>query len=228
MKILDILKQTFFGVALLFYLTGCNENITEFGFDGSISGKVIDQSGNIVAGDITSNNLLVKALGEGDAVTMDIRVEGDGSFQNTKLYPKPFKIWITGPVTMMEDTLRVDFSKNKIVEHDIVVTPFITVKPPVVSGSPSANSITINYEMIPNNGNIPDLREVYCSTVPYPNSSTGSGPQYMTKKLSISNDMGSIEITGLTSKTKYFIRIGARSKGSKLLNYSDQLVVTTP
>lgn len=227
MIILNKIKQVVFGISMFFWLTGCNENVTEFGFDGNISGKVQDQSGNIVAGDITSNNLLIRALGEGDAVTMDIRVKGDGTFQNTKLYPKPFKIWVEGPVTMV-DTLRVDFSTNKIVEHNFIVMPFLTVNPPVLNGTPTATSISVNYEIIPNSDNVTNLVQLYCSTVPYPNSSTGSGPQYETKTVDLSTDIGNATVTGLNSKTKYYLRIGARAEGTSSINYSEQIEVTTP
>jgi hypothetical protein len=227
MKIIRKIQHIVVGLSILLFWTGCNEDVTDFGFDGAISGVVKDAAGNIVAGDITSNTIVVKALTEGDIVTTDIRVNGDGTYQNTKLYPKPTKIWITGPVTVTGDTLRVDFSENKIVEHDFVVTPFITVKPPVSSAS-TANSITVNYEMVPNNGKVPNLREVYCSTNPYPNASTGSGPQFVTFKVSLADNSGSATISGLTSKTKYFIRAGARAAGSSVLNYSEQIEVTTP
>lgn len=227
MKIIRNIKHIVLGLSILFLWAGCNEDVTDFGFDGAISGVVKDNAGNIVAGDITSNTIVVKALTEGDIITTDIRVSGDGTYENTKLYPKPTKIWITGPVTMTGDTLWVDFTENSMVERDFVVTPFITIKPPV-SGNVTANSITVNYEMIPNNGNVPNLREVYCSTNPYPNANTGSGPQYMTVKVSIPDNSGSTTITGLTSKTKYFIRLGARTEGSSVLNYSEQIEVTTP
>lgn len=227
MKIAKSIKHLMLGLFILLLWTGCNEDVTDFGFDGAISGVLKDAAGNIVAGDITSNTIVIKALTEGDIVTTDIRVNGDGTYQNTKLYPRPTKIWITGPVTMTGDTLRVDFSEDNIVEHDFVVTPFITVKPPV-SGASTANSITVNYEMIPNGGKTPNLRQVYCSTVPYPNSSTGSGPQYATVTVSVTDNAGSTTISGLTSKTKYYVRVGARAAGSSVLNYSEQIEVTTP
>jgi hypothetical protein len=228
MKISNIFIHIFLCISVLLGLTGCNEDVTEFGFDGQISGKVQDQAGNIVAGDITSNNLLIRALGQGDAVTMDMRVKGDGTFQNIKLYPKPFKIWVTGPVTMLDDTLRVDFSNTKIVQHNFVVKPFVTVKPPVLVGSATSTSISVSYEMTPNDSKVVNLRQLYCSTVPYPNSSTGSGPQFETKTVALTTDAGNATVTGLNSKTKYYLRIGARTEGSSALNYSDQIEVTTP
>jgi len=228
MKIANKIKQMVFTLFLLVWLTGCDKNIVDFGYDGAISGKLKDQAGNIVSGDITSTGLIVKALGEGDNVTMDMRVQGDGSFQNTKLYPKKFKIWISGPVTMTADTLRVDFSSDKNIQYDFVVVPFLTVKLPVISGSPAATQVTVSYEITGNNGKVPNLREVYCSTVPFPNTSTGSGPYFQTNKAVVNADSGNATVTGLTSKTKYFLRVGARATGTTAFNYSEQIVFTTP
>ncbi len=169
MKISNIIKLIVFGFLLIVGVSGCNEDVTEFGFDGAISGTIKDQSGNIVAGDVTSNTLVVKALAQGDIVTIDIRVKGDGTYQNIKLYPNSTKFWVTGPVTMVGDTLRVDFRETKWYSIDFVVIPFITVKPPAVVGSPTASSVTVSYEMIPDAGKEIELGKYYCSTVPYPN-----------------------------------------------------------
>lgn len=228
MKILYKIQSIICISLLLLWFTGCDKNVTDFGFNGEISGKVVDQTGNIVAGDITSNNLAVKALGEGDQVTMDMRVQGDGTYQNTKLFPKKFKVWVSGPVTMTEDTLRVNFSSNSTLQHDFVVIPFLTVKTPVLVGSPTSSEITVSYEITGNNGNVANRMEIYCSTVPYPNASTGSGPQYDTKTVTLSNGSGNATITGLATGTKYYIRIGARAAGTTSFNYSEQIVATTP
>lgn len=228
MKIANKIKQIVFALFLLVWLTGCDKDIVDFGFDGAISGKLKDQAGNIVPGDITSTGLIVKALGEGDNVAMDMRVQGDGSFQNTKLFPKKFKIWISGPVTMTADTLRVDFSSDKNVQYDFVVVPFLTVKLPVISGAPASTQVTVSYEVIGNNGKVPNLREVYCSTIPYPNASTGSSPLFHTVKTVVTANSGNATVTGLTAKTKYYLRVGARATGTTAFNYSEQIVFTTP
>lgn len=205
----------------------CQKIITDFGNTCAISGNVKDQSGNIVPGDIASTGLLVKTLGEGDIVTIDIRVKGDGTFQNTKMFPKKYRIWVTGPVTPVGDTLRVDFSVDKKVVQDIIVIPFITIKIPVVIGSPTATSVDISYEIIANSGKAVSRREVYCSTSPYPNTSTGSGPFYSTVKKTLSTNSGNTSITGLVSKTKYYIRVGAQATGATGYNFSEQIEITT-
>jgi uncharacterized lipoprotein YehR (DUF1307 family) len=62
MKILNKIALIVFCWMLLLSITGCEDVITDFGFDGAISGRIVDQAGNIVPGDITSTNLSVKAL----------------------------------------------------------------------------------------------------------------------------------------------------------------------
>lgn len=227
MKISNIIKQVVLCLSLVIWLTSCNKDITDFGFDGVLSGKLKDQAGNIVAGDITSNSLAIKVLGENDNVTIDLRVRGDGTYQNTKLFPKKSKVWVTGPIKMVGDTLRIDFSQNKIIQHDFIVIPFLTIKPPIVVGNPTSTSVTLSYEVIPNENKTPNLIEAYCSTNPYPNGSTGSGPSYHTLKVTMKANAGSVTISGLTAKTKYYIRIGARANGTTALNYSEQITITT-
>jgi len=228
MKIINKIASLFFCAMLLLVVTGCDKTVTDFGFDGAISGKIVDQAGNIVAGDITSTALSVKALGQGDIVTIDMRVKGDGSYQNTKMYPKMHKIYVTGPVTPVDDTLRIDFSTTKTVTHDFVVVPFITIDKPALVGNPTGTEVTFSYAMTPNGGKTVTKREVYISTNPYPNTSTGSGPYYHTVKSTMSTDSGNKTVTGLTSGTKYFLRIGAQASGTTSLNFSDQITFTTP
>ena len=228
MKIIHKIASLIFCWMFLLLITGCEKTITDFGFDGAISGKVVDQAGNIVPGDITSTALSVKALGEDDIVTIDMRVKGDGTYQNTKLYPKKYRIWITGPVTPVGDTLRVDFTSTKTVTNDFVVVPFITVNKPALVGNPTATEANVSYEMTAASGKTVSKRELYCSTVPYPNANTGAGPYYNTVKVTLSTNSGSKAVTGLTSKTTYYLRIGAQASGATGMNFSDQITFTTP
>lgn len=214
------------GLLMTISMVGCDKDITEFGFDGEISGKVLNIEGNIVPGDITTNDLVVKILGENNLSTIDIRVKGDGTFQHTKLFPQKSKIWIEGSVDMTNDTLKVDFSEDKRVQYDFKVVPFIIVKPPVLMENITYNEISVSYEIIESKGNV-DRRQVYCSTNPYPNANTGSGPFYETKIVSLESNVGIVTISGLTPKTKYYIRIGARSNQSSRFNYSEQIMATT-
>lgn len=228
MKIIEKIKVLIFCPMLLLWVTSCqNEDIVDFGFDGAISGTVQDQNGNIVPGNITTTTLVVKALGDGDQVTTDMRVKGDGTYQNTKLYPKTYKIWVTGPVTMASDTLLVDFSKDKTVLKNLIVNPFITLSAPAVIGSPTASTVEINFDITPNDGKVVSKRELYCSTNQYPDTSTGSGPFYNTQKVALMTDEGNITVSGLSPKTTYYIRIGAQATGASGFNFSEQIIITT-
>jgi hypothetical protein len=233
MKITIKVIKMMFGLSLFILLTSCNEDVSEFGFDGAISGVIKDQSGNIVAGDIASTNLRVMARGEGDNATMDMRVKGDGTYGNTKLYPKKFEITVSGPVTLVGAPLQVDFSKTKTVKHDFVVVPFVTANLPAVVGAPLTDAITISYETIANEGRMIDRVRAFCSTNPYPNGSTGDGPYFHTKTASrtlsptVGTATGNFTFTGLKPNTKYYIRVEARAGGQALLNFSNQIIVNT-
>ena len=209
-------------------MIACDKDVTDFGNDATFSGKVKDQAGNVVPSTTTSNTLMVQALGENDQITTDIRIKGDGSFQNTKLFPKKYKIWISGPARQKQDTLFIDFGSNKQVMQDIVVEPFIALKTPGVVGSPTTNSATISFDMAANAPSTVSKRELYCSTVTYPDGSTGSGPYYDTKKLTLATDKGTISVTGLSPKTTYYVRIGAQANGAAGFNFSEQISFQTP
>ena len=215
------------GCLLLLWLAGCQREVTDFGFDGAISGIVKDQSGNPVSGDITSSTLVVNALGEGDASRIEMRVNGDGSFRNSKLFPKSYKIWVSGPVTMQDDTLRVDLSKERTFTKDLVVIPYLDLKKPTLVGAPTSSALTVSYDISGNQGKVPAVRELYVSTNPYATGSTGSGPTYTTQKITLPANKGEVMVSGLKSKTKYYVRLGALATGIKTYNLSDQIMVET-
>lgn len=228
MKALQILKNAICCVALFLATTACdNDAIVDFGFDGAISGTLKDENGNVVPGSITNTGILVRALGTGDQVTMDMRIDGDGTFQNTKLYPKQYKIWVAGPLSLVDDTLVVDFSKERSVVRDILVRPFVSISQPVVSGTPTSTTVDVDYSLAPNEGKTVAKRELYCSTNPFPDANTGSGPFYKTVVVALGTNAGKANITGLQPNTKYFIRIGAQANGTSAFNYSEQIVIKT-
>lgn len=227
MKINYKITNWAFCCMLILLMTNCQKLITDFGNTCTISGFLKDQSGNIVPGDITTTNLSVKALGEEDVVTTDMRVNGAGFFQNTKLFPKEYKIFVTGPVTMVEDTLNIDFSANSTIERDIIVIPFLSINKPAIVDGPTATSVNVSYEIIANGGKTVSKRQLYCSTGQYPNASTGSGAFYTTKTVTLTTNSGTASVTGLTTKTRYFIRIGAQASGATGYNFSDQIEITT-
>ncbi len=214
---------------ILLLLSACNKDITDFGYNGELSGTIKDASGNIVPGDITTANFIIRVKAEGDISTVDIRIKGDGKYANTKLYPAKSKIWITGPIVSQPatDTVVVDLTGGKKVVQDFVVKPVFSVAIPAVSGTPTSTSASFTYSITANSTLNPSKREIYCSTLPYPNTSTGSGPYYSTIKVAMTTNSGTVNVTGLTAGTKYYCRIGVQASSTQM-NFSDQITFTTP
>lgn len=216
-------------LALIFlslFLIRCSYEETEFGFDGTIKGQISDQSGTPLYGDMNSNTLVVKLLGKGDKQAIEIRVNGEGKYQNLKMYPKMHKVWLEGPI-VKTDTLNVDFAATANQTGDFKVTPLIS--PKVESGTATGTTINVAYAITPSAGVIAKKMEVYCSTVKFPTASTGTlANVYFSKTTPITTLTGSVAITGLTAATKYYIRIGAQASTSSLFNFSNQIEVTTP
>jgi hypothetical protein len=216
-------------IHLLFLLAvaaSCTSQETDFGFDSAISGIVKDNNGNPLYGDMNANNVIVRMLGDNDKETIDIRVKGDGTYQNLKMFPKLHRVWVEGPI-VPSDTLLVDLGSKSNAVQDFVVTPLTS--PTVTSGSATGTTINVAYSITAHGSNTIIKKEVYCSTVIYPTSSIGSMTNvYSTKTVTLPALSGSVAITGLTSGTKYFIRIGTQASSSKLMNYSNQIEVTVP
>ncbi len=211
-------------IGLVFLVLGCED--LEPTFTGQISGKILDQNGNIVSGDVTSDDLLVLALGENDFQEMRIRVLGDGTYTNTYLYAQTYDVWVTGAISA---PAKVTFDLRKgPVKHDIIVTPFLTIPPPTLVGSPSADKVTISYSITGNEGHIAEERAIYVSTVSYPSRNTGSGAEWTTIRKTVAEDSGDLTIEGLKSGTNYFVRVTARAIGTSRWNLSDQIKFTTP
>ena len=228
MKTYKKIIRYFWLIAIIGLFSNCNDPVIDFGFDSSISGNVLDNARNIVSGDLNSNNIVVKALGTSETVPKIIRVDGEGFYQNTKLFPQPYKFWIEGPFVSVEiDTIFVDLSSNKNDKLNFTVTPLLSIATPELNGSATSTTISINYNIIENDGNEIKSAVAIFSTIPYPTGSTGSGPFYTTIKVSIDNKSGSVSTDELESGVTYFVRIEAKAVGAISYNYSDQLMVTT-
>jgi len=218
----------FFLVAILVSgILSCNKNITDLGLDGQFSGTLKNEAGKVIPSDIMSNAIIVNALGEGDVSTTILRVKGDGTYQYTKLFPKKYKVWLSGPVTPVGfDTLRLDFSAQKVQKTDLTVKPFVYAT--VSSGTVAAGSINVNYTFESDGIRNINTRAIYCSTVSYPTGTTGSGSGYNTYTFTATANEGTATFTGLTSGRKYFIRAGASTVGNNLMNYSEQIIIVVP
>ncbi len=227
-KVNTIKKYAFLLLATAFLasVSGCDSEIYDFGYDGQISGTITDQQGNIVSGDITVADLTVIALGEEDIEPIRMRVKGDGTYGNHKMYPQSYEVWIEGPVDAPSPVM-VDLSGNAV-EHNITVTPWLTMHTPELVGSPSSDEVTVSYNITENNGHEAEERLVYVSTGQYPSRSTGSGISWHTRQASMDENEGTVTVDNLEPDTRYFIRIAARAEGTNLWNLSDQIETATP
>jgi hypothetical protein len=207
-------------------IINCSKEDDSSSFDGSVKGQVTDPSGSPLYGDLNSNTLVVKLLGKGDKQAIDIRVNGEGKFQNLKLYPKQYTAWLEGPIAKT-DTLKFDLATNNNQTADFKLTPLLS--PKIISGKASGTTINIDYSVTLNAGNTAKKMEAYCSTAPYPTAAIGSlANVYSTKTVALTTLSGTVAITGLSAGTKYFIRIGAQASSSSLMNYSNQVEVSIP
>ena len=205
-------------LCLIILVAGCTDEVTDFGFNGAVTGRILDQNGNIVAGDVTANNLLVYLLGEQDTEPLTVRVLGDGTYTNTHLYPQKYTLSVRGAVMPVEDAT-VDLTGDMVVK-DFTVIPLLTLAAPNINASGGA--VTVGYNIAENAGNVAETRVVYVSTVPYPGPSTGSGAYWTTLNESVDQNQGDVTITGLESGKKYHVRIAARAEGSTYWNFSEQ------
>ncbi len=218
-------------VILVAAMSSCSEKITDFGFDGQISGMVLDQNGNPVSGDITNAALTVFLLGDEDRVPLEVRVQGDGSYANLHLYPQSYTVWIEGPVDGPGEGEMV-LNLSGPVEQNITVTPFLVISEP--TASVSGNELTVNYDISPSTGHTAAERRILVSTVAKVGVSTGSGPRYITRTVTVNTNSGAANLTldsDLLDMAEargggdLTIRVAARSDQTSDWNYSVPIVV---
>lgn len=220
----NYIKSVILSVVSLILLN-CEKQETEFGFDSSLQGTVLDNDGTPLHGDLSSNNLVVKLLGDGDEQAGEIRVDGEGIYQNLKLFPKMYKVWIEGPI-VKSDTVSVDLNSKPIYDLPFTVTPLTS--PRIITATDNGTTINVEYEITENMDNTVGRMEVYCSTVKYPTAAIGTRANvYFTKTVVLSSLSGNVLIDGLESGVKYYLRVGSQANGAAVMNYSNQIIVNT-
>lgn len=219
-------------VAGLIGMTGCDDSITDFGFNGRISGTVQDQAGNPVRGNSATADLRVWVLGEGELEPLEIRVKHDGTYTNTHLFPQSYSLWIQGPVetTLTESSPATVNLTGSAVTHDITATPFMSIATPTVT-QPTATSVAVTYNITPAAGRTFGNAIVWVSNASWPGPTTGSvvpDVRIHTASANLAGTSGTATVSNLRAGRKYYVRIGARATGTTLYNYSDQVEITTP
>jgi len=216
-------------------MSACDEIVEDFGFDGQISGMIVDQNGNPVSGDASNPAFTVFVLGEEDRVPLELRVNGDGSFANLHLYPQSYDIWIEGPVDGPDPgEMVMDLSGAPVVQ-DITVTPFLTVSQPTVNVS--GGELQINFEINPSQGHVVEERVVLVSTVAKVGVNTGNGPRWQTREVALDANSGTATVAldnDLLSMSQergggnLHIRVAAKSDQTSNWNHSIPIVIDAP
>jgi hypothetical protein len=226
---MNIQKKIFLPVVIVIVGAACDDSVTDFGFNGALSGVIVDQTGAPVRGNTATNDLRVRIQGVDELQPLDIRVTHDGTFTNTHLFPQVYKLWLEGPVSggpTAENPLEVD-SRNRPVQN-ITVTPFLNIGKPTVS-QPSGNSVQVTYNITPAAGREVQTganRVVWASTVQWPGPTTGNvGQRTHTVTTQLSANSGTATVSGLRAGERYCIRVGARAVGTTLWSYSDRTCV---
>ncbi|MFH5831341.1 hypothetical protein ACG2E4_02885 [Halalkalibaculum sp. DA384] len=214
-------------------LSSCSETVTDFGYDGQISGMILDQDGNPVSGDISNAALTVFVLGEEDRVPLELRVNGDGSYSNLQLYPQSYTVWIEGPVDGPGDQ-NVDLTGDPV-EHNITVTPYLVIPEP--TATVSGGDLEVNYEITPSQGHTAEERVVLVSSVAKVGVNTGNGPRWQTRQETLGSNSGTATVT-LDSELlemaeergggNLHIRVAARSDQTTEWNYSVPIAIEAP
>lgn len=220
-------------VTFMISVYGCEERITDYGFDGQISGQILDQNGNPVSGDITTASFTVFALGEEEREPIQMRVQGDGTYANLHMYPQSYTVWVEGPIDAPGEQI-VDLSGNAV-EHNITVTPYLTIPEPS-NANISADELTVSYEITENASYEAEARIIFVSTVSYPNANTGNGPYWKTRQQILDDNSGSVTVTldsdliedARNASDALFIRVAARAEGTNEWNYSEQISIDAP
>jgi len=235
-----IIKKFPARVLIVFYMivfSGCEETVTDFGFDGQISGMILDQNGNPVSGDASNPAFTVFVLGEEDRVPLELRVNGDGSYANRHLYPQSYTVWIEGPVEGPgRGELVVDLTGDPV-EQNITVTPYLVIPPPTANVAGGEFEVSVNYEINPSQGHVAEERVVLVSTVAKVGINTGNGPRWQTREQPLDSDSGTATVTldpDLLNMSEergggnLHIRIAAKSDQTTDWNYSIPIVIEAP
>ncbi|WP_277482521.1 hypothetical protein [Catalinimonas alkaloidigena] len=216
-------------------LTACEETVTDFGFDGQISGMILDQNGNPVSGDASNPAFTVFVLGEEDRVPLELRVNGDGTYANLHLYPQSYNVWVEGPVNGPGQGELVVNLTGAPVEQNITVTPYLVIPQP--TANISGGELEVNYEINPSQGYVAEERVVLVSTVAKVGVNTGNGPRWQTRELTLDSNSGTAtveldaELLSMAQERgggNLHVRIAARSDQTTDWNHSIPIVIEAP
>jgi hypothetical protein len=199
---------------------------------------VSSEGGNLLTSQGSTQIRLEQISWSATPSPQEIPSKFDGTFKDSKLFKGKYKVIPKGGAFWpIYDTTTVDIGKGTM--HDFVVTPYIIIKN--FTAALNGNTLTLKYNMeAPIGAGLPTIIE----TQPYINTTklVGAGASIrdysdVFKKtinkewsdLSDADKAISIEVPGLVSGRKFFVRVGVRLNDSfKSSNFSEIIEIDVP
>lgn len=218
-------------------LNSCGE-IDNYDFpDGGIYGTIIDITTDEGIQSEAPNGFNIKMFEKGGMMNTPITFSGksDGSFENALVFQNEYKVLpVEGPFFNIADTTVIYVGSHTEVNFEVI--PFLTITG--VTVTPEAGKVVVRYGISrPQAGGKINFRKTFVSKIPTVNNSYNnfvkSTSTASTPDATLLSTTFTDEITGLTSGTKYWVRVGAVADGNgfnslKRYNYSKVFEVTIP
>lgn len=162
-------------------------------------------------------------------VVISTWIKADGEFENDNLFAGTYKVLPTEGAFLSPDTQVININGRQKVDFKVI--PFLSVKASVTT---APNKVITNYTISRTvvTDNIV-LCTSYCSRVPnVSNTINEYSKSHDLSKMSASDILSkqfTDTISGLTSGSTYYVRVGARTNNAnKKFNYSPVFKVTIP
>jgi len=196
----------------------------------TLRGRIVDSQTNKLVESGGINAGTVVRLFEGNSPQpLVYNTFPDGTFHNSRVFPGGYTYTAQGPFTLVNpepQSLRID----QDTEVEIKVVPHMRLGLPEVQVNGTTLTVKLKYENVTSQ-KLMQLALVW-SRYPHPNISTSEDSETQLENVEAENlTTGErvYTITGLSPKTKYYLRGGARTANpGNYYNYSSQVEVQTP
>lgn len=219
------MKNIIYLLMILLSIAGCSiDNYDEP--NATLSGKVIDNetSEMIQNGGVNSGTVIQIFEGNSKQPILSNSYP-DGHFVNAALFPGNYRIFAVGAFKMVQDTMRLEITKNTEVE--IKVLPNVRLKATLQSSDASSATVKVEYTKVHAEQTLNQLCVVW-STIDNPNMYTFFGGGQKTEtvtSLDLTSGEMTFTITGLASGKKYYIRAAGRTNAAgNYYNYSTSII----
>lgn len=225
---------------ILFVISVCSScgEIDNYDFpDGGIYGTIIDITTDEGIQSEAPNGFNIKLFEKGGMINTPITFSGkpDGSFENALIFQNEYKVLpVEGPFFNITDTAVIQVGSHTEVNFEVI--PFLSITG--VTVTPEAGKVIVSYGISRAQvGGKINFRKTFVSKIPTVNNSYNnfvkSTNTASTSDEALLSTIFTDEVTGLTSGTKYWVRVGAVADGNgfnslKRYNYSKVFEVTIP